>query len=96
MRKLFLVLAMTLCAALFVSGCGKIKGPRFWWDDRNQERLSENYELPADPGAVIEADDERRSSPTGEDLTEDNLRDYRTNLDQEEEKRKADSSLLDF
>ncbi len=95
MRTLFL--ACLLCVAgVMLAGCGKVGGPRFWWDDRSQARLPEEYSLPDDPGAPAEAGFERGSTLSGEDLSEDDLRDYRTNLDQEEEKRKSESSLLDF
>lgn len=100
-RLLFLV-ALALSAIFTIAGCGKIDGPRFWWDDRNQTRLPDSYQLPADPGAPAEvpagpmAGSGQPSSPVGSDLSEDNLRDYRTNLDTEEEKRKSDASLVDF
>lgn len=95
MRKSSALLLLVLFVGLICAGCGKVGGPRFWWDDRNQERL-DGYELPPDPAAPSEEGIEERSSPSGDDLSEDNLRDYRTNLDQEEEKRKSESSLLDF
>lgn len=95
MRTPFLVIMLAI-ACVVMAGCGKVKGPRFWWDDRSQERLSDDYALPGDPGAAAEAGYERGSTPSGEDLSENDLRDYRTNLDQEEEKRKSESSLLDF
>lgn len=95
MRKICLLLLLALVAASGV-GCRKIQGPRFWWDDRNQQRLPEEYHLPADPAAPADTGIERRAEASGEDLSEDNLRDYRTNLDQEEERRKSESSLLDF
>ncbi len=95
MSRLFqVVLALVLLAV--VAGCGRsIGGPRFWWDDRNQVRL-EAYDLPADPGAPADFGVDRVAVPSGEDLSEDDLRDYRTNLDQKEEKRKSESSLVDF
>ena len=91
-------LALIVFSALVaVSGCSRsIGGPRFWWDDRNQERLGDSYQLPDDPGAPSDYGIERQAMPSGEDLSEDDLRDYRTNLDQEEEKRKSEASLLDF
>ncbi len=95
MRKCILIFLLAATAGFMTAGCGKVDGPRFWWDDRNQERLEE-YALPSDPGAPIDAGIERKATASGEDLSEDNLRDYRTNLDQEEEKRKSDASLLDF
>lgn len=94
MRKTATAILAILLAATMLSGCGKVKGPRFWWDDRTQERLPD-YALPPDPGDPSDEGD-FVSSPSGDDLTEDNLRDYRTNLDQEEEKRKSEASLLDF
>ncbi len=94
MRTLVCVLCLSASAALF-SGCGTIDGPRFWWDDRNQTRLDE-YDLPEEPGAPADYGTERGSMASGEDLSEDDLRDYHTNLDQEEEKRKSEASLLDF
>ncbi|MCC8167587.1 MAG: hypothetical protein LIQ31_15975 [Planctomycetes bacterium] len=93
-RLIRVIFALVLLAV--VSGCGRsIGGPRFWWDDRNQARL-EDYELPAAPGAPADFGVDRGAVPSGEDLSEDDLRDYRTNLDQEEEKRKSESSLVDF
>ncbi len=97
MRTLSTAILALLAAALLCSGCSRtIGGPRFWWDDRNQERLGEEYQLPADPGAPSEEGGDKKSLPSGEDLSGDNLRDYRDNLDQKEERRKGDSSLLDF
>jgi hypothetical protein len=99
MRNLFLL--MTACAAFAalaaLSGCGRaIGGPRIWWDDQNQARLEE-YELPADPAAPADYGMESRPAmPSGEDLSEDNLRDYHTDLDREEERRKSEASLVDF
>lgn len=97
MRTLFLTSAV-LAASLFLNGCGSINGPRFWWDDRNQERLSDAYMLPDDPAAPADyvGYDDDRALASGEDLSEDDLRDYHTNLDLEEEKRKSQSSLFDF
>ena len=95
MRKTATAILAAFLAAIMLSGCGKVKGPRVWWDDRNQERLPD-YALPADPAAPSDEGGDFVSSPSGDDLSEDNLRDYRTNLDQEEEKRKSESSLLDF
>ena len=98
MRTLLLLFGLVAAAsAVFLAGCGtSIGGPRFWWDDRNQVRLSEEYHLPDDPAAPADYGAEYASSASGEDLSEDNLRDYRANLDQEEEKRKSEASLLDF
>lgn len=95
MRKFCLLMILMLALAVG-AGCRKIDGPRFWWDDRNQERLPDDYRLPDDPAAPADSGLERRASPSGEDLSDDNLRDYRSNLDQEEEKRKSEASLLDF
>lgn len=97
MRKA-LFLTGLIVAALALAGCGrKMGGPRIWWDDRNQRPLPDYYELPRDPGAPADYGlEERRALPSGEDLSEDDLRDYRTNLDQEEEKRKSGASLVDF
>ena len=95
MRKLTVLILVAASALVLMQGCGKIKGPRFWWDDRNQERLAE-YQLPGDPAAAAESGIERSTDASGGDLTEDNLRDYRTNLDHQEEKRKSESSLVDF
>ena len=96
MRKI-LAAVLLLTAMLFLAtGCGKVKGPRFWWDDRNQTRLAGQYYLPDDPGAPSEEGIEYPAETSGTDVSEDNLRDYRMNLDQEEEKRKSESSLLDF
>lgn len=91
-----LLLFLTTAALFFFSGCSRtIDGPRFWWDDRNQERLAEDYTLPASPGDE-DAKKAIRSAPGGEDLSDDNLRDYRTNIDQKEEQRKKEASLVDF
>lgn len=95
MRKIAILL-LFLTLGLLTMGCRRIDGPRFWWDDRSQERLSESYTLPDDPAAPADSGGDERSSPSGSDLTDDNLRDFRTDLDREEEKRKSDSSLLDF
>lgn len=96
MRRLFLIVLAVVAVTVTLSGCGRtIGGPRFWWDDRNQARL-DDYDLPDDPGAPADYGTERRAMASGEDLSEDDLRDYHTNLDQEEEKRKSESSLLDF
>lgn len=97
MRTLFLTIAL-VSLGIFLNGCGKPGGPRFWWDDRNQERLSDAYRLPEDPTASADyiGYEEERALASGEDLSEDDLRNYHTNLDQEEEKRKSESSLFDF
>ncbi|MDR1612605.1 MAG: hypothetical protein LBT97_07445 [Planctomycetota bacterium] len=96
-KKRFLVLLAAVAALAPIAGCGRrIDGPRFWWDDRQQERLPDGYSLPADPAAPDELAEERPTDASGEDLSEDDLLDYRTNPDHEEEKRKEDSSLLDF
>ncbi len=100
MRITSLKILFALGLLALTQGCGKIDGPRFWWDDRNQNRLSENYDLPPDPAAPndygLGPEFEAPAEPTGDDLSDDNLRDYRTNLDQEEEKRKSDSSIVNF
>lgn len=97
MRRLSTFLFLLPAAALLLfAGCSRtIDGPRFWWDDRNQERLPEEYALPANPGDE-DAEKARRTAAGGDDLSDDNLRDYRTNMDQKEEQRKKDSSLVDF
>ena len=95
MRK-SLLLPLILAGIAFFPGCGKIGGPRFWWDDRNQTRLPDGYQLPDEPGAPPEAGISRQADPSGQDLSEDNLRDYRTNPDYEEERQKSEASLLDF
>ncbi len=95
MRTLVLAWMLAILCATG-SGCGKVGGPRFWWDDRSQTRLGEGYDLPGDPTAPADSGMEREALASGEDLSADDLRDYRTNLDQEEEKRKSESSLLDF
>ncbi len=94
MRTLVCLLCLSASAALF-AGCGTIDGPRFWWDDRNQTRLDE-YDLPEDPAAPADYGTEQKAMASGEDLSEEDLRDYHTNIDQEEEKRKSEASLLDF
>ena len=97
MRTFSYVAALAAVALFLAQGCSRsIGGPRFWWDDRNQERLADSYNLPDDPAASDDHGMERMSVPSGEDLSEDDLRDYRTNLDQQEEKRKSEASLLDF
>lgn len=98
MRRFFLMIAVFM-TGVFVSGCSRrIDGPRFWWDDRSQERLSDSYRLPDDPGAPADfvGFEKERALASGEDLSEDSLRDYHSNLDQEEERRKSGSSLVDF
>jgi len=95
MRKISMLVLLAAFALVLFQGCGKIKGPRFWWDDRNQEVL-EGYALPANPSAPTESGLERTTDASGQDLSEENLKDYRTNIDQLEEKRKSESSLLDF
>lgn len=95
-RPLLLLVALLVCIPAMLVGCGKISGPRFWWDDRNQARVAEGYQLPIDPAADADYGVTRPTDVSGGDLTEDNLRDYRTNLDQEEEKRKSEASLVDF
>ena len=96
MRKCLLAFFLVLAAAVTFSGCGKVKGPRFWWDDRTQQRLSADYQLPENPSAPVGEGEDLAADASGEDLSDDSMRDYRTNLDQEEEKRKSESSLLDF
>lgn len=94
-----LLLIVILLAAPSLTGCGSVGGPRFWWDDRNQERLPDSYQLPYNPGAPADYAGGYESEPaeaSGEDISDDNLRDYHTNLDLEEERRKSESSLLDF
>lgn len=97
MRRLLLGVVL---AALTVSlaGCGgKVSGPRFWWDDRTQTRLPDDFQLPVDPGAPATLPEaERTVVASGEDLTDDNLKDYHTDLDLEEERRKSEASLFDF
>lgn len=98
MRNILVAIAIA-ATALVLTGCSRsIGGPRFWWDDRNQERLPDYYQLPADPGAPADYSgyEDEPADPAGEDLSEDNLRNYRTNLDLEEEKRKSESSIVDF
>ncbi len=90
-------LCIALLALVLLGGCGgRIAGPRFWWDDRNQTRLPDDYRLPADVGAPMESGEERKITSSGSNLTDDNLRDYRTDLEQKEEQRKSDASLLNF
>ncbi|MDR1520487.1 MAG: hypothetical protein LBU23_10165 [Planctomycetota bacterium] len=95
MRK-SLLLPLALAGLALFPGCGKIAGPRFWWDDQSQARLPDDYQLPADLGAPSEAGAGRSADPSGGDLSEDSLRDFRANLDQAEEKQKSDASLLSF
>ncbi len=101
MRITYLKVLFILGLLAWLSGCGSnANAPRFWWDDRNQVRISDNYQLPPDPGASndygLSPDFEPAADASGEDLSDDHLRDYRTNLDQEEEKRKSDASIVDF
>ncbi|MCC8180445.1 MAG: hypothetical protein LIP23_06000 [Planctomycetes bacterium] len=98
MRKLAIALALILGLGLIVgaAGCGKVGGPRFWWDDRSQTRLPDEYSLPDDPAAPSDPQQDRPAAASGEDLSDENLRDYRTDLDLEEERRKSESSLFDF
>lgn len=96
MRKLLLTAVLVSVTALALAGCGKVGGPRFWWDDRNQARMPEDYTLPEDASAASGSATERPVSPTGQDLTDENLRDYRTDLDLEEERRKSEASLFNF
>lgn len=97
MRKMLLLFSL-VAAALLAKGCGSVGGPTFWWDDRNQERLSDGYQLPPDPGAPVDyaGYESDPAMASGEDISEDNLRDFHTDLDLEEEKRKSESSLVDF
>ncbi len=97
LRRIYVFAAFAAVGAAFcAAGCGgPIDGPRFWYDDRNQTRL-DGYALPRDPGAPAEYGRERRAMASGEDLSEDDLDNYRTNLDREEEQRKAGASLVDF
>ncbi|MDR1533948.1 MAG: hypothetical protein LBU64_02465 [Planctomycetota bacterium] len=90
----FLIAILAILAAF--PGCGKIAGPRFWWDDQAQARLPEDYRLPDDPGAPPGGGSGPGAKSSGRDVSEENLRDYRTNLDLEEEKQKSDAALLDF
>lgn len=96
MRTILLLILLSICVPAMMMGCGKISGPRFWWDDRNQARVADGYQLPIEPGAPSDYGIDRPTDIAGGDLTEENLRDYRTNLDQEEEKRKSESSLVNF
>ncbi len=96
MYKIVCLALLIMVAGLVVSGCGKVDGPRFWWDDRNQEKLSDSYQLPDDPGAPAESGFEHKSDPVGSDLSDNALQDYQTNPDRREERRKSESSLVDF
>jgi hypothetical protein len=99
MRKIVVLLMLVVLSAATLAGCGReVGGPRFWWDDKGKERLPEDYTLPEDPAAPaeIESDGDRRALPSGEDLTDENLSDYRTDLDKVEEQRKSNASLVDF
>ncbi len=84
MRKIGILLMLVVLSAATMAGCGReVGGPRFWWDDKNKERLPEEYTLPEDPAAPADVDIEgdRLSLPSGEDLTHENLSDYRNDLD---------------
>lgn len=96
MRMIFVLVLLAFGVPALLAGCGKIDGPRFWWDDRNQQRVADGYQLPGDHAAPSDEGVERAADATGGDLSEDNLRDYRTDLDLKEEKRKSDASLVDF
>lgn len=99
MRKIVVLLMLVVLSAATLAGCGReVGGPRFWWDDKSKERLPEDYTLPEDPAAPaeIETDSDRRALPSGEDLSDEDLSDYRTDLDKAEEMRKSNSSLVDF
>ena len=86
MRTFVLLFALAASFSLFLSGCGDIKGPRFWWDDRNQERLPDGFSLPSDPSEPNELHRERAADPSGRDLTDQDLDDYRTDFDYEEQR----------
>ena len=85
-------LLLALAAALAVGGCGKIKGPRFWWDDRNQERLSEDYQLPSDVSAPSEAGE----AGGGPEVSDQDLDIFNTNVDRVEEKRQIEEKGVNF
>lgn len=97
LRSMHIVFVAAIAlAGVFLSGCGRpVGGPRFWYDDRSQSRL-DDYSLPDDPGAPAEDGMERRAMASGEDISEEDLDNYHTDLDKREEDRKADASLLDF
>ena len=86
MRTIAALLLFILFSSLLLPGCGKIDGPRFWWDDRTQERLPEDYTLPADPAAPTDSGQERTTDASGEDLTDQDLRDYRTDFDADKQR----------
>lgn len=45
-----LVLGVLLLSLSVASGCGRpVRGPRFWWDDRQREKLPDDYMLPPAP-----------------------------------------------
>lgn len=98
MRKVMpgLALLVLLILSLGLSGCGKIGGPRFWWDDKTQTRLPTDYELPEDPSAPVNTEQERKTVASGEDLTDENLHEFRTDLDLKEEKRQSEEALFGF
>lgn len=96
MRRIILGAAVAAWAATALAGCGKVDGPRFWWDDRTQTRLSEDYRLPDDPGAPGGTELEKPASRSGADLTDQSLDDYRTDMDAKEERRKSEAALFDF
>lgn len=45
MKFLFLAIA----AVVLAMGCSPVKGERFWWNDQQQQKLDNNYELPEWP-----------------------------------------------
>lgn len=53
--RLLICLVLVGCG-VFVGCGGPIKGPRFWWDDRNKEKLSDDYKLPDDLSAPATGD----------------------------------------
>lgn len=45
-----IVLAVLVLALSVSAGCGRaVRGPRFWWDDRQREKLPDDYMLPPAP-----------------------------------------------
>jgi hypothetical protein len=55
MRKIFLGAALALGLG---AGCSPIEGERFWWNDQEQAKLPNDYQLPAWPPETPLAPDE--------------------------------------
>lgn len=57
MKRLSMAVALAGLAGVFcLGGCGKAKGPKFWWDDQNKQKMDEGYQLPPPPQQEAVAD----------------------------------------